>query len=303
MSDSLEISDLIVAYDSDTLARLPVISEQVMQYFGERGNRRAQKIVRALPRHGELLDPNGVDDLLLRSHLELQRLHEEMLHGERVLQLLRPMLDALRASGEPPPWRVVDIGCGLGYVIRWLTMRGGLGPEVELIGVDYNQSLVDCAQYYAEQEGLRCRFAVANAFRMSEPATIYLSSGVLHHFRDRALEEFFANQDSARGFLHFDILPTWLAPIGAWIFHQARMRVEMARHDGVLSAKRAHASSDLLSAARAGCSPKRVGVYDGIAEILPLTHIFHCVVGVEAALEEVWREKLGGLAVRMGGLE
>ncbi len=303
LSDSLEISDLIVAYDSDTLARKPVRAERVLDYFSERRNRTAMRIVRALPLDGEYLNAQAVDDLLLRSHLELQRLNEEMLHGERVLQLLKPILNALRAAKVPPPWRIVDIGCGLGYVIRWLTLRGGLGPEVKLVGVDYNEGLVNCAKRSAEFEGLRCDFSVANAFKLDQPATIYLSSGVLHHFRGAGLQEFFAKQDSAQVFLHFDILPTWLAPIGAWIFHQARMRVAMARHDGVLSARRAHSSSTLLNAARTGCPHLRVGIYDGIVKKLPLTHIFHSVVGMTPSLEPACRAQLGKSASRLGTME
>ena len=299
---SLEISDLIVDYDSETLARKPVRADDVLDYFSTSGNRRALRIVRSLPRDGAYLDPDGVDDVLLRAHLELQRLNEEMLHGERVLQLVKPMLAALRDDGVPPPWRIVDVGCGLGYVVRWLALRGALGPDVQLVGVDYNEKLVSCARSAAELEGLRCEFFVANAFQLDEPASIYLSSGVLHHFRGDDLEAFFAKQDSAMGFLHFDILPTWLAPIGAWIFHQARMRVALARHDGVLSARRAHSADTLLLAARSGCPSMAVGMYDGIAQRLPLTRIFQCVVGCSPGLEAAMRQRLAAHASRLGGM-
>ena len=87
------------------------------------------------------------------------------------------------------PIRIVDIGCGTGFVIRWLSANGSLGDDVELMGVDFNVALLNEAQRLATIENLRCKFAVANAFRLAEPATIFISTGILHHFRDDILDE------------------------------------------------------------------------------------------------------------------
>jgi SAM-dependent methyltransferase len=283
--DDLEISDLIVDYDPESLRRRPVPWRPVVEYFQSRGDRSAARIVRSLPRNGDLLDEEGVDRILLLSHMELQRLEEEFLHGQRILDLVRAMVRTAELHGLPKPFRVVDIGCGLGYLIRWLTCFGGLGPDVELVGVDYNGRLIRAAQALAEEEGLRCRFEAGAAERLATPATFYFSSGVLHHFRGPSLLDFFARQRATvTGFVHMDIRPSSLTPFGAWLYHRARMRQPLARHDGTLSAVRAHSAATLMEAARISCPGLCVHVDD--RGTLPVFNVFHSLVGVRPELEQ-----------------
>lgn len=289
--DDLEISDLVVDYDPDTLARRPVRWRAVLEYFQSRGNRSAVRIVRSLPRRGEFLDDAEVDRILLVSHMELQRLEEEFLHGQRILDLVRAMVTAAEVHGVPKPYRVVDIGCGLGYIVRWLTCFGGLGAGVELIGVDYNARFVRAAQTLAEEEGLRCRFELGNAERRAEATTFYISSGVLHHFRGAALVDFLARQGSAvTGFLHTDIRPSWITPFGAWLYHLARMREPLARHDGTFSALRAHSAATLLNAAQKGCPHLCIHIDD--RGTLPIFNVFQSLCGVRADLEHSFLSEL-----------
>lgn len=280
----LEISDLVVGYDETTLERRPVAWRPVLSYFESRGRRGAARIVRSLPKTGDHFDDAAVDHVLLLSHMELQRVEEEFLHGHRVLDLVRAAVAACEAADVPRPWRIVDVGCGLGYVVRWLTSFGGLGADVELIGVDYNRRFVDVATRLAEEEGLRCRFVVANAFRLAEPATLFISSGVMHHFRGAGLHGFFSAQmqPCTVGFIHTDIRPSWLSPIGAWVYHQARMRQPLARHDGTLSAKRAHSAAHLVQVAEAACPQFSIHLYD--RGTLPWLSVFHSLIGVEPRL-------------------
>jgi SAM-dependent methyltransferase len=143
------------------------------------------------------------------------------------------------------------VGCGIGYAIRWLAATGALG-DAQLCGVDVNAALVAQATRLAADEGLDCEFVHGDAFGLPGPATVYISTGVLHHIRDGDLGAFFRAQADAgaRAYCHVDIAATRLAPLGAWMFHRARMREPLGRHDGVASARRAHADHDLLSAAR-----------------------------------------------------
>lgn len=286
--DAPEITDLIVACDPDTLERLPVNRGDVVDRFRALGRTRAARLVERLPARAGLLDDGAIDALLVDIHTELQRLHEEFHHGWRILALLRPLIAVL-----PRPISIVDIGCGTGYAIRWLASRGELG-DVELIGCDYNAALIGAARRAAAQEGLACRFEVANAFRLARPASIYLSMGVVHHFRGAALDDFFRAQVHAdtQAYLHFDIAPTWLTPIGAWIFHMARMRHPIARHDGIWSALRAHPDEILLSAAR-GAGGFAVGTYASPSGPLPLTRTVRPIVGVRPEHAAPLRERLG----------
>src|SRR5690606_38099259 len=102
------------------------------------------------------------------------------------------------------------------------------------------------------------------------------------HFRDTALEEVFASQTGAQAFLHIDIRPSRLSPLGSAIYHRSRMRQALARHDGVLSARRAHPANELLRAAQVGAPQFETRMFgDGP---VPFLEVFHSLVGVRPEL-------------------
>jgi SAM-dependent methyltransferase len=301
-TELLEISDLIVDFDVATLQRRPVDRNAVIEKLQSAGDWSAARIVAAMPARNDVLDPEYVDRLLVRVHCEMQRLSEEFQHGRRVLELVTPMLTALRRCGAAAPYRIVDIGCGTGYVIRWLAAQGGLGGDVDLAGVDFNQALVDEARRLAAAEGLACRFEPANAFALAQPATLFLSTGVLHHIRGEGLAEFFRQHDRPRtlGFAHFDFQPSLLARPGAWLFHYIRMREPLSRHDGVVSARRAHSAATLLAAART--TSLACGMYGRRVWKLPIRRVFHTVLGMRRELVDAFRAALGSRTGRLEAL-
>ncbi len=253
----VEITDLLWNVD-EAGRRLPVHRSAVVGRLRASRQHRAARIVARMPATGDVLDDAWVDALGLRVHCELQRLVEELQFPRRVAALLGPLLDDLRTNGAGPV-RVVDLGCGLGYVVRSLAHRGLLGPGVELVGVDLNPVLVAEADRLARVEGLDCRFVHGNALApgvaVDDPArTVVISSGVLHHLNVAALTDL-ARAQAGLGlaaWAHWDIAPCRWSTLGAWIFHQARMRESVSRHDGVLSARRAHPAEVLIATARAG---------------------------------------------------
>lgn len=157
----IELSDLLVAYEPGTSNRLPVRRSEVLERLREAGDKRGAKIVEQLPSQNDVLDPVAVDSVLLRAHGELQRLSEEHRHGQRVARLLSPLLRSITEWTPGEPLWVVDIGCGLGYVIRYLAASRSFGRDVELVGVDQNAALIAEARRLAADERLRCRFVVA----------------------------------------------------------------------------------------------------------------------------------------------
>lgn len=300
----LEISDLITAVDPHSGRRLPVQRAEVVQQLRESGDKHAVEIVAGLPADQDgVLDPQAVDHLLISVHTELQRLSEELQLGERLLHLLGPLFTAIRSAAgpQPGPYRLVDVGCGLGYLVRWLAATNALGADVELVGVDLDAALVGEAHRLARAEALNCRFVHGNAFNLPEAATVYVSTGVLHHFRGPALAAFFQAQAAspAQAFCHFDIAATRLAPIGAWIYHRARMRHPLGRHDGVASAQRAHSDETLLRAAAApGIRPL---LYEPRGTANPFCTTLRPVIGVRPQLEAPLRRALGRAARRLVG--
>jgi SAM-dependent methyltransferase len=280
----LELTDLLGGAVLSDGSRLPVRLDAVLAPLQATGQRRASRLARSLPTRGEYLDPDAVDALLLRVHAELQRLGEELQLPRRLAEPLRRWSEPLLAS-SPAPVRVVDVGCGLGHVLRWLAAHDVLGSRVELVGVDLNASLVRRAAALAREEALACRFLTGDAFTsglaVEDPQrTIIIFSGLLHHLPPEALPGFFAAHEAlgVDAFAHFDVDPSRWATVGAWVFHQARMREPVSRHDGVLSARRSHPADRLLTAAHCGAPGYQLACVDApnwrpaLAEVLrPIT--------------------------------
>jgi SAM-dependent methyltransferase len=301
-----EISDRIIDFDPETLERRPVKKADVIEEFDRLGNPWAAKIVSDIPatRDGAL-DEGAVDQLLIKIHCEMQRMSEEFQHGQRVAELLEPLIQVLRDAAVPTPIRIVDVGCGSGFVIRWLTANASFGDDVELIGADYNSALIAEAKRLALAENLSSRFMVANAFRLEQTATLIISTGVLHHFRDADLLQLFKLHDHPKthGFVHFDFHPSPVAPFGSWLFHAARMREPLAKHDGVLSAMRAHSSAELLTAAREGAPNFVSAIYGTKLWGLPIPRAFHALVGMRAAHRDGFLARMANRIPALGVIE
>jgi SAM-dependent methyltransferase len=288
----LEITDVIVDYDPETLARRPVRkADAIARLRASGGSALACELVADMPDADGILDEAAVDRLILRAHTEMQRLWEMLLHGRRVAALVGAIVAALERRGTAPI-RVVDVGCGAGYVVRWLAAHQAFGPDVELIGADYNAALVAAANELAELEGLKCRFVVANAFRMQETASVYMSTGVLHHFAGDGLDTFFRAQAERRpaAFVHFDVQNSWAAPIGAWLFHKAKFRERVGQHDGIVSALRAHDADDLARVARAAAPGYRIIQFNRPLRWMPVVRTMNAVIAVEPELVDPFLE-------------
>lgn len=301
--NDLEISDEILSFDPETLERLPVRKQDVVEKFASRSNRRAVRIVRGLPERDGILDPDAVDRRLVRVHCEMQRISEEFQHGQRVAEVLRPLLEALRATGVPRPIRIVDVGCGTGFVLRWLAAHGDLGYDVDLVGADYHPALIGEALRLAAIEDLKVTFRVANAFRLDPPGSVYLSTGVIHHFRGPALPAFFQGHErpGTRAFVHFDFLPSFMAPFGSWLFHAVRMRDPLAKHDGVVSAVRAHPADELLRASGEGAPGFVRAMYSTRLGALPIPRAFQALIGLRPDVQDSFLRALGPRRTRLGG--
>lgn len=300
-----EISDAIVSFDPITLQRQPVKKSDVLDQFRELRNHEAVRIVEQIPAQDGVLDAAAVDKILITSHCEMQRMSEEFQHGRRVAELLQPILNALRDGGVSSPIRIVDIGCGTGFVIRWLAASGSLGDEVELMGVDFNVALINEAKRLAQIEHLRCKFAVGNAFRLDEPATVFISTGILHHFRDQNLNYLLQQhcRPETRAFVHFDFHSSPMAPLGSWLFHAVRMREPLAKHDGVLSAVRAHKSRYLLEVTRNAAPEFVSAIYGTRLWRMPIPRVFHSLVGIRPEYHEAFIANMGTRIASLGKIE
>jgi SAM-dependent methyltransferase len=265
----LEITDLLWSYDATSDARLRVERKAVADTLRARGQSRAARIVNRLPEVDGYLVAEEVDALGVRIHCELQRLGEELQLGRRAASLIAELL-LLLGLDDGRPVRLLDVGCGVGHVLRSIAFRGDLPAQVELVGVDLNPALTAEAKRLSGVEGLPCRFVAGDAFSSGlaiddAPRTIVMSTGLLHHLDTEELTRFLGAQAQLHvaAFVHWDIAPCLWSTIGAWLFHQARMRESVSRHDGVLSARRAHPAADLLSVAHRAAPAYQSEVREG----------------------------------------
>src|SRR5262249_25513146 len=115
-----EISDRIVAFEAESLRRQPVSRASLMEEFRSLESPNAVRVLELMPVNDDgTLDDQAVDRLLVTVHCEMQRLSEEFQHGRRMADLLNPLVETIRAGNSNRPLRVVDIGCGTGFVLRW----------------------------------------------------------------------------------------------------------------------------------------------------------------------------------------
>lgn len=301
-----EITDLIVRHDPRTLQREPVRKQEVVEIFQKFGNRQAVRAIQELPEWDGMLVDAGVDRMMLAVHWEMQRLAEEFYHGHRVWEIVGATVRALRMNGYLQKIRIVDVGCGIGYTPRWLASRISAQEQgLEFTGVDLYSTLIREATRLAEAERLNCKFSHGDAFSPQLAGNIVISTGVVHHFRGVELEEFLRRheREETQAFFHFDFQPSLLAPVGSWFFHQLRMRTAIARHDGVLSAARAHTAKTLVEAARKGAPGFASGMYGTRIWNTPLPRVFHTLVGLRRPLVEEFRAQLGRRAGRLGELQ
>ncbi len=302
VSDRLvEVSDLIVDIGIDG-ARRPVRRDEVVERCHAAGDRWGARIAAALPAIDGRLDPDHVDRLLVAVHGEIQRLSEEFRHGDRMVERLHPVLTALRASDVAPPCRIVDVGCGTGYVLRAMAADvERLGTDVELVGVDLNPALVAAAVDLARRDGVTCRFEVADAFALAEPATVLISTGVVHHFRGPDLGRFFAAHQAgpAQAFVHVDFQPSAIAPLGAWLFHRTRMRLPLSRHDGIRSAQRAHDPRVLAREAAVAAPGFATWIWGRRVHRTPFPCVLTTLVGARHELRPAVDEAFGRRAGRL----
>lgn len=87
------------------------------------------------------------------------------------------------AASLPPPERVLDVGCGTGRLLRAAALRW---PDVQLIGVDPAQGMVDVARVLTP--GAAFHRGLAEALPLPDASVDLVFSTISsHHWHDQAI--------------------------------------------------------------------------------------------------------------------
>lgn len=94
--------------------------------------------------------------------------YDEGRHGQLHHDISDRVVDLAFAT-NPSPWRVLDIGCGTGYVLKRLAARA---PKVEqFLGIDPAPRIIDVARSAVDPHSSRDLNALISYNRVSQPRT------------------------------------------------------------------------------------------------------------------------------------
>jgi SAM-dependent methyltransferase len=110
----------------------------------------------------------------LLKHPAVYQLYQEL--GGFFAARVRAIRDYLDLQ---PGVRIIDIGCGPGYIVRHLP------AGVDYVGLDIDQPSIDYAnRRFGDRGRFQMRFFDAAAARELGPADIVMMNGVMHHIGD-----------------------------------------------------------------------------------------------------------------------
>jgi ubiquinone/menaquinone biosynthesis C-methylase UbiE len=124
-------------------------------------------------------DPHGHADDHSGGHITAPRLYERF-SAVAFLGRRRAVFDRLVAlAGIAPGERVLDIGCGTGYLSR--RAAAAAGPDGQIVGIDPSAAVVEYARSVSPAQ---CLFHIAEGHRVPEPDESFdvaVSSLAIHH--------------------------------------------------------------------------------------------------------------------------
>ena len=198
-----------------------------------------------------------MDDANLDTHL-LQEIYTDINKVNKVLKGFSLSLKAMARIIEENPrnsYTILDMGCGDGAMLRKVASYFKRKSfELKLIGIDLNAKSIQLAKenskeypniLFLEQDILALE---ANELQCD----ILLCTLTMHHFDSKAIPTFlnqFANL-SRLGVVINDLQRSKVSYYLYKLFSLIFMKTKIAKHDGLVSIKRAFTKSDLIAFSR-----------------------------------------------------
>jgi ubiquinone/menaquinone biosynthesis C-methylase UbiE len=198
-----------------------------------------------------------MDDANLDTHL-LQEIYTDINKVNKVLKGFFLSLRAMARIIEENPrnsYTILDMGCGDGAMLRKVASYfKSKSFELKLIGIDLNAKSIQLAKenskeypniLFLEQDILALE---ANELQCD----ILLCTLTMHHFDSKAIPTFlnqFANL-SRLGVVINDLQRSKVSYYLYKLFSLIFMKTKIAKHDGLVSIKRAFTKSDLIAFSR-----------------------------------------------------
>ncbi len=189
--------------------------------------------------------------------LDHRSLHANLLDLERMNRLLggtrsvtRHLLEIMAGAPRGRPFRVLDVACGGGDLLRLLAQAArGRGLCFLGVGVDVNEDVISFAKARSEGQS-ELQWVRAEAERLpfqSSSFDVVMSSLFLHHLQPKEVADFLtAAAVLASGWLVVGDLVK--APQAERWFRLAAVALRLhpvTRHDGALSLRRAYRPEEL----------------------------------------------------------
>ena len=208
----------------------------------------------------EIMDDFEMEGALLRDTLDKLGTINKWLGGNRVT--LNGITSLLKGKPKTQTYRIVDLGCGHGDMLRLVAQLGRKkGYTFQLVGVDANADTIAYAKVLSvdyPEISYRKEDIFSETFQ-KQHYDITLATLFLHHFKTEALEALLKNscQQSAIGIVVNDLHRSAVA-YGLFKIIGLGISNEMIRKDGLTSILRAFKRKDLEALSKKLQLPTRI---------------------------------------------
>ena len=196
----------------------------------------------------ELMDDFAVDGFIIEQTLRELEIINKWLGGNYVTI---NAIDKLIGTDRDKTWRIIDLGCGGGEMLKLIALWARKHSiQVELIGIDANQHVVDYAKKNTSDFS-EISFITGNVLSeelMSMQADIITATLFTHHFSDKELIRLLqqAKKCASVGLAINDLHRHWFAYHSINLLTSLFSKSPLVKNDAGLSVLRAFKKRELI---------------------------------------------------------